>query len=537
VTGTASTTFDFDYSDIEVKTTSGTGSGARFRLEKSSGNDSYSIGTVSITLLEPGVGYKPGDIVVISGADLGGEDIVNDLTFTILSGTEFLYKVNGNSNRNYNGEFLAIKSTTNTITLLYNSDPLAFGSGLISTEISPGDYEAQTQLVPLNYFSYRNSNQSQEMIPVTGTAIGDPEFYRCKKEHVSNADIVSLAIDEHWELYNFPEVESSLTTLDRTNTTFDGNLTNLDRKFTFTITAKDALGYSAITRTFNLTVSVPNNTYYSNLTAKPMMKLDIRQKFKDFINNSNIFDPKYIYRLADPNFGVQRNLTSLIYAGVETKTAEEYISVMGMNHKSKRFNIGDIKKAVAKVPGTNTVVYEVIYLELKDPLEKNGKHLPFKVIHKPGSFPITADNTNDFYKGASTDDNPHWKRPIPLTASIDRTDIIAGDSGTGVKFPSSISIWRKRIRAMPDTLRERNFLPLWMRSIQPGSVEELDFTLAVPLCYCTPGTADEILLNIKNSGFDFKMLDYTVDRFIIDSVEGYFADKYLIFKNDRTTII
>ena len=45
-----------------------------------------------------------------------------------------------------------------------------------------------------------------------------------------------------------------------------------------------------------------------------------------------------------------------------------------------------------------------------------------------------------------------------------------------------------------------------------------------------------ILLNIKFSGFDFKALDYTVDRYIIDSVTGYNTDKYLVFRNDRITV-
>ena len=75
-----------------------------------------------------------------------------------------------------------------------------------------------------------------------------------------------------------------------------------------------------------------------------------------------------------------------------------------------------------------------------------------------------------------------------------------------------------------------------MRSIPKGNKEQLGYILSVPLCFCKPGTADTILLNIKFSGFDFKALDYTVDRFIIDSVTGYLGDKYLVFKNDRITV-
>ena len=87
-----------------------------------------------------------------------------------------------------------------------------------------------------------------------------------------------------------------------------------------------------------------------------------------------------------------------------------------------------------------------------------------------------------------------------------------------------------------NAFKDSNYLPLWMRSIQEGSVQPLGFVKAIPLCYCKPGTADDIILNIKYSNFDFSQIDYTIDRYVIDSVSGYNQDKYLVFRNDRTTI-
>ena len=83
---------------------------------------------------------------------------------------------------------------------------------------------------------------------------------------------------------------------------------------------------------------------------------------------------------------------------------------------------------------------------------------------------------------------------------------------------------------------ERNYLPLWMRTIQSGQKQQLGYLLAIPLCFCKVGTADTIILNIKFNGFDFTQLDYTIDRFILSSATGYDNDKYLVFKNNRTTI-
>ena len=114
---------------------------------------------------------------------------------------------------------------------------------------------------------------------------------------------------------------------------------------------------------------------------------------------------------------------------------------------------------------------------------------------------------------------------------------------------NGISNWRDRLKYWKDVdlqgnpvsfASERNYLPLWMRSIQPGTKQELGFQLAVPLCFCKTGTADDIILNIKNhiktTDFNFNLIDFTVDRYIIDSVEGYTGDKYLVFRNDRITV-
>lgn len=555
---TTADTFDL----VEPKSTSGAGVGAKFKLVKGNNGTFNYIGLITITLLEPGNGYLPTDTVVISGADLNGADGVNDLSFTLLNGTKFVYKINGNSNSKYNGEFFSVDSTASTVTLGFDENPGTFGSGLISTSTGLVTYEAQTQITPINYFNYYNLGVGKEMMPAKGTATGNPVFYRATTDHVSDVQFTT----ENWQKYLFPEAEATPTTftdyieetntaLDRTalsdyiieypentmvaldKTVIDNYSTKFDRVYNFTIKARDILGYSAVSRNFSLNIEIPNNSYYSNITARPFMKQSQRDYFKNFVNNNNVFDHKLIYRLGDPNFGIQRSLTSLIYAGIETRQAVEYISVMGLNNKAKRFNLGEIKKAVAKEPGTNNVVYEIIYVELVDPLEKAKTHLPFKIVTSPSNVKVTADNNNDFYrKEKYTLDNPSWSRPIPFNSSIDRTDVVAGDSGTAAKFPSSISIWRKRLRAMEATRRERNYLPLWMRSIQENSYVELDYVAAIPLCYCKPGTADDILLNIKNSQFDFKLLNYTIDRYIIDSVDGYYEDKYLVFKNDRTQI-
>lgn len=523
---------------VEVKSTSGSGVGAKFLIGKGkNGTFNYTglinTATNPILLVEPGSGYLPGETVTISGALLDGVDGINDLTFTLVNGLNFQFKVNGNSNPLYNGTFNSAASTTTTLTLVYKTQPGVFGYGTISEQVGRAAYEAQTQITALNYFNYLNAGSPEPMHAVSGQATAPPVFYKSVVKHLSDSTFSSTV----WEKFDISVQESTLTTLDRNLTTSDSTKTTIDRRYTFTVKARDQLNYSATSKTFSVDINIPGNIYYSNIRAQPFLKPDQRKILKDLLADQRIFDPAHIYRYGDLNFGVQRSLSTLVYAGIETRNVKEYMSAMGLNHKPKRFKLGELKTAIATEPGTRNILYEVIYLDLIDPLENSKGHLPTRINVLPTNVLATADNSTEFYNSTGTSDNPFWKRPIPFASTVDRTDIIAGDPGTVVKFPSSISIWRRRIKQIATARTERNYLPLWMRSIQPGSYVELNYVPAVVLCYCKPGSAEHLLLNIKHSGFDFKMLDYTIDRYLIDSVDGYYEDKYLVFKNDRTSLV
>jgi hypothetical protein len=224
----------------------------------------------------------------------------------------------------------------------------------------------------------------------------------------------------------------------------------------------------------------------------------------------------------------------LVYAGIETKDAAAVVGMSGRNHKIKRFKFGEVKKAIAYMPETFDAIYETVYLEVFDPLEKGKTHLNNIISTSYQETPITTDQTGRYFKGPFDLDLSEWVPPNPFYVTADRNDLLAGDPKNGSKFPSSLAIWRKRIAELG--IKDRNFLPLWMRSIQSGSVQELGYVKAIPLCFCKVGRADDVVLNIKYSQFNFKQIDYQIDRYIIDAVNGYFNDKYIVFRNDRTTI-
>ena len=330
-----------------------------------------------------------------------------------------------------------------------------------------------------------------------------------------------------------------LITIDGGRTTFDGNTASFDRSYTFTVQAQDQYNYSAVTKTFTVKISTPNTYSYSNIRVQPYLNTVQRTKWKAFINDSSIFTSSSIYRSNDPGFGIQSTLGMVVYAGVQTEVAAAYIGAMGLNHKKKRFAWGDVKTAVAIDPLTNTKVYEVVYVEMYDLLEANSKHLPLEIyLSNQGlaSQQISVDSSTNIWSRSISDlsaNAPTNQRPEPIVTA-DSTGYQASNPKLGNYFPNSISNWQSRLGSIGAT--ERNYLPLWMRSIQPGTKKQVGYVLAVPLCYCAVGTSAGIALNIKHSNFDFKTLDYTVDRYIIDSVTGYASDKYLVFRNDRITV-
>lgn len=329
-----------------------------------------------------------------------------------------------------------------------------------------------------------------------------------------------------------------ITVIDDTETTFDDGTTSFDKIYKFVVTARDTVLYDSSDKEFVLEITTPRDELYSNIIVKPFLKTNQRELYKSILTNPEIFEPSLIYRPNDPNFGIQKEMKMLVYAGIETKPASIIAATMMKNHKRKRFIINDFKSAQAKLPGTNQLVYEVIYLDITDPLEPNDKFLPQVIKTSKESLAVTVDQNSEYFTGPFDQVNPYWKKPMPFEAKVDSNFVFAGDGFSEWKFPSSISLWRKTIRQLG--LRDRNYLPLWMRTVQDGSVVELDYQLAVPICYCKPGGSKDILLNLKNylstTGFKFNIFDFDIDRYIIDSITGYSSDKYFVFTNNRTNI-
>jgi hypothetical protein len=265
---------------------------------------------------------------------------------------------------------------------------------------------------------------------------------------------------------------------------------------------------------------------YSNIFVRPFLNSTQQQSFATLINDSTLIDPTNVYRPSDPNFGVQQGLKSLIYGGIETSSIDTFVSAIAKNHKRKKFFMGNLKTAVAKAPGTNDVVYEVVYIELIDPAHPFTGHTRTSFSVNSGANKITTDTSK--YK-AVTDNSVSYRPSHANTITADSNAIKISQSRDVKKYIANIDNMRENIRATGTS--SRDFLPLWMRTAQDGGRVDLDYVLAIPLVYCNAGASAVIQKNILSTGFDFTSINYDVDRYIIDTTTGNSNEQYILFAN------
>jgi hypothetical protein len=337
---------------------------------------------------------------------------------------------------------------------------------------------------------------------------------------------------------------------------FDNNETTIDKLFKFKVRARDTANFAALIREFAIAVVEDNDKIFANLFIKAFQKKEKRLEWFNFITDGEIFNPDDLYRFGDENFGLQTEIKVLIYAGVESVDAVKYVQAMSRNHYQKQLKFGDVKFAAAKDPATQEVIYEVVYVEIVDDLQNGNKSIS-STIELPDSINSRVLISYDAIKIDSD---------IPLVSDRDHQQI----------FPNSIKNMRRRIKAVGD--RDRSFLPLWMRSIQDREFVETGYLAANVLCFTKPGAAEKIIAKIKsktvfasrgawnpeniyrlgdsvsfagetwtsitteNQGknpqnepnfwiknFNFKSINFTADRYLIDTLDRQLETKYLAF--------
>jgi len=223
----------------------------------------------------------------------------------------------------------------------------------------------------------------------------------------------------------------------------------------------------------------------TSIYASPFLKLESRQRYLNFISSSSIFVPEMIYRADDPNFGVQKKIKMNLEFGIQKLNLADYYPALLENFYRKRLNFGDVKVARA-VNNFGVHVYDVVYVDIVDDIENATQSI---IINSSTYFPASIDNMR--YK-------------------------------------------LENLQANGDTIGiNRNNFPKFMNTAQRGNYLPLGYIKVVILCYALPTFGDRILARINLSKFNFKTIDFEIDRLTIENTLDNTSNKYLLFNKQN----
>ena len=225
------------------------------------------------------------------------------------------------------------------------------------------------------------------------------------------------------------------------------------------------------------------------LYYKPFLHPTKRKAYQNFINDPFTFDSALIYEYDDPAFGVKRDIKVVLSYGVESVNIDHYATALRENFYRRSLYFGDVKKALAKDPITNEIVYEVVYVDIVDDLVNSNGASVSEVVYL---------NNNIYY-------------------------------------PGSIANMRSQISKI--TLADNSYIdidldkrPLFMKTEEQENPDSIGYMPVMVLCYAKPGYGSKIISRVRLSGFDFKQLDFEVDRLCVEDENDPESTKYLIFE-------
>jgi hypothetical protein len=292
------------------------------------------------------------------------------------------------------------------------------------------------------------------------------------------------------------------------------------RSYSFTVTVSDQYQIAATSKQFTITVDIPETqTEYGNMTGHATSLVD-QNIFYNIAQDPNINSPEFIFRAEDPGFGMRLKPDMLMMAGLEAQTLTEFQRQMEQNHAPKTLYFGDLKTAIAKEGSTTK--YEVVYLEIKDNMVNSaGQSVSSSIrlrdaVVKPmlGPRASSMNATADYVDYEVTTDGG-----LSFSTSgskVRYANQLSADLGyMQTLYPNAVANMRSRMKSLGH--KEWDYLPLWMKTTQVGGLAPLGYIMAVPICYCKPGTSELVKKRIEDKQLDFKKIKFTIDRYLVSN--------------------
>jgi hypothetical protein len=309
------------------------------------------------------------------------------------------------------------------------------------------------------------------------------------------------------------------------------DFTDSTRTYTFTVTVSDQYQEAATSKEFTVNLDIPyTQTEYGNMSGHATSFID-QNIFYSIAQDPNINSVENMYRPEDPTFGMKVKPDMLMMSGLEAQTLTVFQQQMEQNHAAKTLYFGDVKTAVAK-EGTDTK-YEVVYIEIKDNLvNKSGNAVSSAIklrdaVVKPmmGPRASSMNATADYVDYEVTTDGG-----LSFSTSgskVRYANQLSADLGyMETLYPNAVANMRSRMKSLGH--KEWDHLPLWMKTTQSGDLAPLGYVMAVPICYCKPGTSGLVKKRIEDKQLNFKNIAFTIDRYMVSkskvATETFTAD-------------
>lgn len=307
-----------------------------------------------------------------------------------------------------------------------------------------------------------------------------------------------LSVDPSGEIIG--KTTSLIADIDSGSTILDGGDTTIDRRFNFTVQARNKAGSITSSHEFYIDHKKITNDSITEIYAKVHPDKITRVALENFLTDPKTFPDDSIYRMGDKNFQTDR-LKVLLLSGVHKTDLTNLFNAMGENFYNTKLRMGTLKVAKAKDPN-GTVLYEIIYAELLD-----------GYTGAPNTVSFTSKNLPS----------------IVITYSASSATILAS-FGLSIAGSSADKVYINSIENMRNVLKENltvtthEYLPHWMKSTQNNNVTP-GFKLVFPIKYVKPGEADKILYRInKEQTFDLSRIFFEIDRLYITSNTGTTID-------------
>lgn len=235
---------------------------------------------------------------------------------------------------------------------------------------------------------------------------------------------------------------------------------------TFSVSVSKIGGTALTTGSFSLTVKNSKDLSFCQVYLSPQFTQSQRQQWYKFINDSTVFNKQSMYRLQDPNFGIQKDIKFVVHYDYQLQSLSNFVSIFTKNFYKRRFTLSDVRTRVAKK--NNTVIYEVVYLDIIDYNTNSSNESTSKVINWQPGFEV---------------------------------------------YPSSFDNMRKQLEENGSINPE--IRPLHFNTLQANDERIVGYIPCIVLCYTLPGKSKLIVDNIKKQQIKFNQYDFDIDKVFI----------------------